>query len=523
METSLSDIAAVKLTKGVGPTLLLSIMDGQLEAVRQDMRSVKDKIAEVKQGLAVAEHAHNALLLSLNNQLLSLQEEKNILLRSQAPTRLEKFVYIPKILFTSIAELQRRRQVYMHNHVPIIVFHPVFAKFLHLARDCCPDAQTLKFTRKLVETAKWYFKNEVEDFTPVMQRLFQKYLVGVAGLSSIGDGKSSTHFSMQASNGLVMVAECKLGLEEQAQPQGLNYYHKIWSHSFPNKLGQSFAPTFILELMGAGLRTGGAVWTHKVQYEPLTDVKTLLPLLGQESATLRLACQLQALRECMSDLVAEHNHASPELASGSNRLSLFANGIPPQLHRFHEIQALPHPMLYRCRKSSSDVQLVAKFAIRYGLDVHRAWAAGGLAPRLLHTEVIDSTDPLQLVIMEWLPETYRTLDQLPLDQLQSVAPTIQQALHSAHGILVNGQCFAHGDARLPNVCVKQEGQQWRVKFVDFDWAGVAGAHCYPPFMNSSIRWPAGATPLAIIQQQHDVALLGAEVELRLEGGLLPML
>lgn len=62
-------------------------MDGQLEAVRQDMRSVKDKIAEVKQGLAVAEHAHNALLLSLNNQLLSLQEEKNILLRSQAPSK----------------------------------------------------------------------------------------------------------------------------------------------------------------------------------------------------------------------------------------------------------------------------------------------------------------------------------------------------------------------------------------------------------------------------------------------------
>ena len=81
--------------------------------------------------------------------------------------------------------------------VPIIVFHPVFAKFLHLARDCRPDAQTLKFTKKLVETAKWYFKNEVEDFIPVMQKLFQKYLVGVAGLSSIGDGKSSTNFSMQ--------------------------------------------------------------------------------------------------------------------------------------------------------------------------------------------------------------------------------------------------------------------------------------------------------------------------------------
>lgn len=59
---------------------------------------------------------------------------------------------------------------------------------------------------------------------------------------------------MQASNGLVMVIGCKLGLEEKAQPQGLNHYHQIWSHSFKNKLKQSFAPSFILELMGAALR-----------------------------------------------------------------------------------------------------------------------------------------------------------------------------------------------------------------------------------------------------------------------------
>ncbi len=69
---------------------------------------------------------------------------------------------------------------------------------------------------------------------------------------------------MQANNGLVMVAECKLGLEEKAQPQALNYYHKIWSRSFPNKLGQSFAPTFILELMGAGLRCVLGSYDHTV-------------------------------------------------------------------------------------------------------------------------------------------------------------------------------------------------------------------------------------------------------------------
>ena len=59
---------------------MLSTMDSQLEAVRQDIRDVKDEIVEVKQKVAAAEDAHNAereqshfnLLLSLNQQLSGL-------------------------------------------------------------------------------------------------------------------------------------------------------------------------------------------------------------------------------------------------------------------------------------------------------------------------------------------------------------------------------------------------------------------------------------------------------------------
>jgi len=94
---------------GGKPTWLLSSMDGQLEALRQDIGSVKDEIAKTKQDLAAAEQARNKeekrvlldlllslnnqllslnnQLLSLNNQLLSLKEEKNILLRRQAPSK----------------------------------------------------------------------------------------------------------------------------------------------------------------------------------------------------------------------------------------------------------------------------------------------------------------------------------------------------------------------------------------------------------------------------------------------------
>lgn len=76
-------------------------MDSQLEVVRQDIRDVKGKIAKTEQNLAVAERPGNkteedvkffrgrlekldSQLVSLNNLLSGLQEEKNILLRSQA-------------------------------------------------------------------------------------------------------------------------------------------------------------------------------------------------------------------------------------------------------------------------------------------------------------------------------------------------------------------------------------------------------------------------------------------------------
>ena len=72
-------------------------MDSQLDAVRHRICKAEDKIAKTEQKLAAAERPGNkteedvkffrAQLLSLNNQLSSLQEEKNILLRSQTPSK----------------------------------------------------------------------------------------------------------------------------------------------------------------------------------------------------------------------------------------------------------------------------------------------------------------------------------------------------------------------------------------------------------------------------------------------------
>ena len=55
-----------------------------------------------------------------------------------------------------------------------------------------------------------------------------------------------------------------------------------------------------------------------------------------------------------------------------------------------------------------------------------------------------------------------------------------------------GTTGAHGDMRLPNVAVRLEGPQWHVRFLDFDSAGVAKEHTYPPFMNPETTWPPAA-------------------------------
>ena len=67
-------------------------MDSQLEAVQQRVRTVERRLVKAEQDLAAAKEAktgeHERLLelvLSLNNQLSGLQEERNILLRGQAP------------------------------------------------------------------------------------------------------------------------------------------------------------------------------------------------------------------------------------------------------------------------------------------------------------------------------------------------------------------------------------------------------------------------------------------------------
>ena len=115
---------------------------------------------------------------------------------------------------------------------------------------------------------------------------------------------------------------------------------------------------------------------------------------------------------------------------------------------------------------------------------------------------------MQLVTMELLSDEWQFLNQLEPAVVQDTRPYVMAALQQVQQILLgNGGIGVHGDLRQTNVAVLRGESGWMVKFVDYDWAGSAGVHRFPPFMNSQIDWLDGVRPLAIMYPQHDIDLL----------------
>ena len=162
--------------------------------------------------------------------------------------------------------------------------------------------------------------------------------------------------------------------------------------------------------------------------------------------------------------------------------------------------------LFSYNDAASGEARLAKFALRYGISVHEAWASVGLAPHSPTATALPCD--LQLVTMELLSDKWQFLSDLEPSVVQDTRPYVLAALQQAQQVLLgNGGIGVHGDLRQTNVAVQRGDKGWMVKFVDYDWAGVAGLHRFPPCMNSQIDWPNGVQPLAIMYPQHDVDLL----------------
>jgi hypothetical protein len=338
-------------------------------------------------------------------------------------------------------------------------------------------------------------------------------------MQQLGDNSS---FSL-----MNMVVEVKNELNADPYLQAQRYYQMSWEdplRSTSPLFRCDCCPALMLEVVGTQLRVSGLASLHanRVQCEPLTPYLHFLPTLGQPAYMERLVVTMRALKIALYEL---RDHFASAFASAG----LAALGQ----HRSVEI-ALPYPLrrggslrlenvkhfcdkkLLWSAQTAGGVTVCVKACARYGVQVHRLWADAGLAPKLLHEEVLPCG--LQLIVMEMLSPVdseWRMLaDMLPAERTVAYAEALA-ALASAHSLsLPDGRRTAHGDCRGVNVLARKlkEGSthSYDLRFVDFDWSGCAHEAVYPPLMSLGIGWPDGAVPGGQLEQAHDVALLSSE-------------
>jgi hypothetical protein len=306
-------------------------------------------------------------------------------------------------------------------------------------------------------------------------------------------------------------------------------------------------PALLLEAAGPHVRVSALAWAPSghVLCEPLTPLLHCLPLTGQPRQLDALVGALAAARRALPELRQHYAQAvarSPPPAPAAQQEGWAA--LPYPLRdgaAFADVAHLcPDKLLYAATLRATGARVCVKFAPRaYAADVHAAWAAAGLAPALHEHRLLPGG--AHMVVMQLLPPEHgwRMLSQagalagggVAAAERAAAVDAALAALRAAHATpLPCGACAVHGDCRAVNVLVRRApaassgasgdaddaGGAFQVRFLDFDWAGPAGApHVrYPPFMNSMLSWPEGATPGAPITQAHDVALLLASASKR---------
>ncbi len=141
--------------------------------------------------------------------------------------------------------------------------------------------------------------------------------------------------------------------------------------------------------------------------------------------------------------------------------------------------------------------VVVKFAESYCMELHELLAAHKMAPKIL--KVSDAPPVWKIIVMEYL-------DTMPVCSLRDHAQDINVSVSNILKLMRKTQ-FVHGDFRTTNMLgVLIEGEfSGQVVVIDFDWSGRHGIAKYPNQMNTTISWPQGCEPGALLDYTHDEA------------------
>ena len=246
------------------------------------------------------------------------------------------------------------------------------------------------------------------------------------------------------------------------------------------------SPSLLLEIEGPWLGVSGIINTETIVYHvPLTP---MLPFVSPSHELFnQFVCCLASIKRAVGALLYYYGNES--------RMKPISYDLVPYI--FHEEQ---HENVRRITRRvfeswKGGINIVTKFARRYGKDVHNLIAELGFTPPLIQVKRLPGKW-VQVEMEKWnnLQELRNAADKEEAKrQLRKIIDCLKE----------NG--YVHGDLRYANLFIRTspESKTEKVVLLDFDWAGKNNEDTYPLNMNHSIVWPEGVNCGAKLMHSHD--------------------
>lgn len=381
---------------------------------------------------------------------------------------------------------------------PTELLHEVFGHFRDNCSSIEPQTQDVQLTVELSATMSRYYSSEAARLDAFQTSFTTHYGIHFHGVNfqhGITDASAIQGQFLTAN----VEAKNRTGSGGDPSLQNAAYYSKRLLSTPAVK--DSRLPMLLLDIAGPNLSISAAILGSKVTIDPLVTIN----LASARHDLPKFVPILAALRVAIAELEKYYSQDPlPTVDHGQLRYPYF-NTIPGtgmKLAYTEQLTSLPNRLVFKAatysdrEESHSDPFVIVKFCRDYGTDAHRACAAAGTAPRLIHTETLPGG--WTVVVMEWIKLPFKLLTELSDKERDDLRPALTKAVGAMHEA-----GFVHGDLRRANI-LGDPGTK-SVRIVDWDRARSEGSARYP--LMAIPRPAVGVRALQPILKAHDLASL----------------
>lgn len=403
-----------------------------------------------------------------------------------------------------------------HTGPPIVLYHPVFGRFLRNLRSSDPIPSAMyTHTTTYFPTSQQLYEQEFgrdQSSHANLGELLGGLLSKTSKHRVEPDGMSLGHDGAPC---IIMEMKNEIGSgKSDPSIQAAQSYSRSWRDP-SHLLERCCCPSILIAIAGPWMSILGAVFLDRPVIQPLTDYLWVGHNPAKPSDLRYVARVFHCISLARKELEDFYKNP-PTLPDNPGRFFPYITCYTDSAgHRvdFAYLKNLgdkdPNESVFLAtttRGQEPPKSIVVKFVQSYNSDAHKLLAEAGLAPELLydgtaHPEDQPGPDHI-MIVMEFI-------NGVDLGRfLEYHAPECASADVDKALELLHAQDFVFGDLRNPNIMLVQDsdGTVTGAKLVDFDWCGRHSEGRYPLSMNPGIVWAKGAGPGELMDKRHDIEM-----------------